>query len=108
MQSCSENPQAVFAASDHKTLSIHYAKPFQAGPVPITNLEFNVVSATPDRLVLSEPNSATQAGLRPTQVYVNFLDANTYTLSRSDEPMKSSGTIIRCPQPQVVKEDATH
>jgi uncharacterized membrane protein len=97
LQSCAENPQTVAVASDRKKLSVRYAKPYQDGLRTVTNLDFDVISATPDTLVLSDPDSATP---KPAQVYVNFLDANSYSLSRSDAPMKSSGAIERCPPPR--------
>jgi hypothetical protein len=97
LQSCSENPQTIAVASDRKTLSVRYAKPYQDGSKLITSLDFGVVSASSDQLVLSVPESATPGGSPPAQIYVKFLDANSYLLSRSDEPMKSSGTVVRCP-----------
>lgn len=101
LQSCTENPQTVVVASDRKKLSVQYAKPYQDGSKTVTNLDFDVISATPDTLVLAEPNSGTPS---PTRVYVNFLGANSYSLSRSDAPMKSSGAIERCPPSPAVEK----
>jgi hypothetical protein len=99
LQSCAENPQTVVVTSDRKKLSVRYAKPFQDGSKTVTILDFDVVSATSDTLVLAEPDSTTPSAAR---VYVNFLDANSYSLSRSDAPMRSSGAIERCPPPPTV------
>jgi hypothetical protein len=101
LQSCAENPQTVVVASDRKKLSVRYAKPYQDGSKAITVLDFDVVSATPDTLVLAEPSSDTPS---PAQVYVNFLDANSYSLSRTDAPMRSSGAIERCPPSPAVEK----
>jgi len=108
LQSCRENPQTVSVTPDRKKLSVRYAKPFQDGLTLVTNLDFDVVLAKPDSIVLSEPNSVTPINPSPTQVYVQFLDANTYSLSRSDDPLKSSGTVERCPPPPVVDKSVTH
>jgi hypothetical protein len=96
LQSCSQNPQTVSVTPDRKKLSVRYAKPFQDGLTLVTNLDFDVVLAKPDSIVLSEAHSATPTSPRPPQVYIQFLDANTYSLSRSDAPMKSSGAVERC------------
>ena len=96
LQSCSENPQTVSVTPDRKKLLVRYAKPFQDGLTLVTNLDFDVVLAKPDSIVLSEAHSATPTSPRPPQVYIQFLDANTYSLSRSDAPMKSSGAVERC------------
>lgn len=105
LESCAENPQTVVVSPDHKNLSVRYAKPFKTGSSLVTDLEFDVISAKPDMLVLTERGTTTSTESRPAQVYINFLDANTYSLSRSDDPMKSSGAIVRCPQPQAAKQD---
>jgi hypothetical protein len=108
LQSCSENPQTVSVTPDRKKLSVLYAKPFLDGSTFVTNLEYEVVLAKPDSIVLSELNSAAPGNPRSNRVYVQFLDANTFSLSRSDEPMKSSGTVERCPPPPVVDERVAH
>jgi hypothetical protein len=108
MQSCLENPQTVSVAPDRKKLSVRYAKPFQDGSKLITDLDFDVVAAKPDSIVLSELNSAAPTNPRPALVYVQFLDANTYSLSRSDQPMKSSGTIERCRPTRAIDEGGAH
>jgi hypothetical protein len=101
LQSCAENPQTVVVSSDRKKLSVQYAKPYQDGSKVVTVLDFDVVSATPDTLVLAEPNSDTP---NPPRVYVNFLDANSYSLSRTDAPMRSSGAVERCPPPPAAEK----
>lgn len=95
-QSCENNPQTISVTSDQKKLTVHYAKPYK-GPSGIhTELNFDVVSTKPDMLVLSDPASVGPDKARPTEVYIKFIEANSFSLSRSDEPLGSSGTIARC------------
>jgi hypothetical protein len=41
-------------------------------------------------------------------VRIQFLDADTFSMSRGDHPMASSGTIARCPPAKPVDETAAH
>ena len=93
LQSCSENPQTISVAPDRKKLSVQYAKPYHNGQRTTTKLDFDVVSATSDTLVLSRSDPA-----RPSSapIYFKFIDANAFTLSQSNDPLGSSGTIARC------------
>jgi len=107
LQSCSENPQTVSVTPDRKKLLVRYAKPFLDGSTLVTELDYEVVLAKPDSIVLLELNPTIPVN-PPNKVYVQFLDANTFALSRSDEPMKSSGTIERCLPPPAGDQRATH
>ena len=93
LQSCSENPQTISVAPDRKTLTVQYAKPYQNGRQTTTKLDFDVVSAAPDTLVLSGSDSARPSAVR---TFFKFIDANAFTLIRSNHPFGSSGTIARC------------
>jgi hypothetical protein len=97
LESCPENPQTITVAPDRKTLSLRYAKPYQQGEKTITNLDFDVVSTKPDRLVLSLSDASRATNLPATQVVIQFIDANTFSMSRDESPLASSGTIVRCP-----------
>jgi hypothetical protein len=103
LESCQENPQTISVTPDRKKLSVRYAKPYQNGVASITNLDFDIESAKPDVLVLSLPNASTATRL---VVTLQFLNADTFSLTRSDEPMKSSGTIVRCPPPPPPAENS--
>ena len=105
VQSCQENPQTITVTPDRKKLTVRYAKPFYNGPRPTTRLDFDVISARPDMLVMSLQEAADTAPSRTLQVTVQFLDADTFSIARSDEPMKTSGAIIRCPPQPVVNEN---
>jgi hypothetical protein len=96
LQSCSENPQTISVTPDRNKLSIQYAKPYQNGRKTTTKLDFDVVSATPDMLVLSKSDPAMPTRPSSDQVYFKFIDANAFTLSHSNDPMGSSGMIARC------------
>ena len=105
LESCQENPQTISVTPDRKKLSVRYAKPYQNGVASITNLDFDIESAKPDVLVLSLPNASTATRL---VVTLQFLNADTFSLTRSDEPMKSSGTIVRCPPPPPAENSVVH
>jgi hypothetical protein len=105
LESCQENPQTISVTPDRKKLSVRYSKPFQNGAASVTNLDFDVVSTKPDVLVLSLPNASTATRL---VVTLQFLDADTFSLTRSDEPMKTSGTIVRCPPPPPAENGVAH
>ena len=76
-------------------MSISYAKPYLKGGITYTELGFDVVSAKPDTLVLLAPITPDQP--HTTQIYLQFINANAFLLSRSDEPLTSSGMVVRCP-----------
>jgi hypothetical protein len=108
LESCPENPQTITVAPDRKTLSLRYAKPYRQGEKTITNLDFNVLSAKPDRLVLSLSDASRATNLPPTQVVIQFIDANTFSISRDESPLASSGTIVRCPPVKSAEGAAAH
>lgn len=95
-QSCEQNPQTISVTPDQKKLTVRYAKPYKKETKTYTELDFDVISTKPDMLVLSDPGTATPDKPDPARVYVQFIDANSYAVSRSDEPLGSSGTIARC------------
>ena len=97
LESCPENPQTITVAPDRKTLSLRYAKPYLQGEKTITNLDFNIVATKPDGLVLSLSDASRATNLPPTRVVIQFIDANTFSMSRDESPLASSGTIVRCP-----------
>lgn len=105
LELCQENPQTISVTPDRKKLSVRYAKPYQNGVASITNLDFDIESAKPDVLVLSLPNASTATRL---VVTLQFLNADTFSLTRSDEPMKTSGTIVRCPPPPPAENSVVH
>jgi hypothetical protein len=98
LQSCSQNPQTIQVAPDQKTLTLRYAKPNKQGSETINELNFDVVAAKSDMLVLlwTDP----PAGAKPSPVEVHFIDANTMSWSSSNDAMVSSGAIERCPLTQ--------
>jgi hypothetical protein len=101
LQSCSENPQTISVAPDRKTLRIRYAKPYKTRlGTPITDLTFNVVSATSSALVLlwADPPAA----IKPAPTDVQFIDANAMSWGPINNAMVSSGVIERCPPAQQV------
>jgi hypothetical protein len=85
LRSCSENPQSISVSSDHKRLSIHYAKSQGAA-------EFDVVSVQPDTMMLS----ASAPGGYPISIFIKFLTADTYIANTSYRPLQSTGVIERC------------
>jgi hypothetical protein len=94
LQSCSENPQTIQVASDRKSVTLRYAKPNQQGSETLTELNFDVVAAKPDKLVLTWINSP--AGGKPNPVEIQFIDTNTMSWSSSNNATVSSGSIERC------------
>jgi hypothetical protein len=96
LQSCEENPQTISVAADGKRLSIRYAKPYRNGPRTVEVIDFNVISATPDTLVLSKVDPASPTGSSSVQVSFKFIDTNAFGLSRSTDPTAWSGVIARC------------
>jgi hypothetical protein len=96
LQSCEENPQTISVAADRKRLSLRYAKPYRNGPKMVETVDFNVLSATPDTLVLSKVDPAAPTGSSSVRVYFKFIDANTFVLTSSNDPEGSSGAIARC------------
>ncbi len=96
LQSCTENPQVISVSSDHKKLSLHYAKPLVSASPPLKDFDYAVVSVQPDTIVLSGPLSAARSNLRPASITIKFLDANTYTATASDRPLQTTGVIERC------------
>jgi hypothetical protein len=107
-ESCPENPQTITVTPDRKRLLVRYAKPYQDGSSTFSALDFDVVSATPDTLELWGPVSAAPSKPNPIKVLIRFLDANTFSMSRGDQPMASSGTIARCPPAKVVDDSVAH
>jgi hypothetical protein len=108
LESCPENPQTISVSADRKTLSLRYLKPYQQGEKTITNLDFDVVSAKPDGLVLSLSDASRAANLPHTRVVIQFIDANTFSMSRDESPLGSSGTIVRCPPEKSAEGSAAH
>lgn len=103
MQSCSENPQTISVGADRRTLLVRYAKPRQQGSETITNLNFDVVATKPDMLELTPSDDALQSNPRASRVYLQFTDENDFVISRSDDPLRSSGTVVRCPLSKTTK-----
>ncbi len=108
LQSCEEDPQTITVTPDRRRVSVSYAKPHQDGIYLISAMEFDVVSARSDALVLSGPVAATPDKPETTTVYIQFINADTFTLSRSDQPMSSSGSIVRCPSSPSTHESVAH
>jgi hypothetical protein len=92
--SCSEDPQTIEVAPDQKTLKLRYAKPSKQGSVMLTELNFDVVAARPDKLVLVWTNAP--GGAKPSPVEIQFIDTNTMSWSSSTNATVSSGAIARC------------
>jgi hypothetical protein len=92
-QSCAVNPQTISVTPDRKTLTVQYAKPVQPDADTSTTMNFDVVSATSNLIVLRRPDS--------TNMYLRFIDADTITVSRSDEPVDTSGAVERCVRERV-------
>jgi hypothetical protein len=103
LESCAENPQVVSVSPDRRKLTVRYAKPFRSGGESVTDLNYDVVAATGDSIVLSGISSGP-----PSHVYVRFLGPDSFSLSRSDQPLGSSGTIIRCPPTQQFDPSLAH
>jgi hypothetical protein len=103
LESCEENPQVVSVSPDRRKLLVRYAKPFQSGNETVTSLNFDVVAATGDSIVLSGISSG-----KPSHVTIQFLNSDTFSLSRTDQPLGSSGTIVRCPAAQAVDPNQAH
>lgn len=103
MRSCSENPQTISVGSDRRTLLVRYAKPRQQGSETITDLKFDVIATKPDMLELTPSDDAPQSDPRTSRVYLQFTDENDFVISRSDDPMRSSGAIMRCPLSKTTK-----
>ena len=95
LQSCGQNPQTISVSPDRRKLSMHYAKPVPAGAKTLQDVDFDVVSAQPDTLVLA-PVSATGPIPHPVSISIKFLDANTYIANNSDRPLQTTGVIERC------------
>jgi len=98
LQSCQENPQTITVTPERRRVSVRYAKPYHAATNEVVlEMEFEVASATPDMLVLSGPVSSMPDKIVAATFYFQFLDGNSFILSKSDVPFGSSGTIVRCP-----------
>jgi hypothetical protein len=93
LQSCEQNPQTISVAQDGKKLSIRYAKPLQLTSGSATEFDYDVMSVEPGMLVLTKIDSPTSFLPR---VYFQFIDQNSFTVSWSNHPAGSSGTIARC------------
>jgi hypothetical protein len=84
-RSCSENPHSISVSSDHKRLSIHYARSRPAA-------DFDVVSVQRDTIVLSAPGP----GANPISIFIKLLTADTYIANTSYQPLETTGAIERC------------
>ena len=102
LQSCEENPQTITVTPDRSRVSIRYAKPYRSGVYRIVAMEYGVVSTGADTLVLLGPVASTPDKPAAVTVYVQFLDANSFSLNRREllglSSGGSSGTIERCPR----------
>lgn len=96
MRSCAENSQTISLSADHKKVRTQWAKPIWDGRTQIVDAEFDVVSTHPDELVLTQADSAASTNSQHVIVHVKFLSADTYSLSRSDKPFGTTGSIVRC------------
>jgi len=81
-RSCSENPHSISVSSDHKRLSIHYARYARSRLAA----DLDVVS------VQREPGP----GANPISTSIKLLTADTYIANTSDQPFSTTGTIERC------------
>jgi hypothetical protein len=96
MLSCAENPQTISLSADHKKIRMHWAKAIWDGQTWFADVEFDVVSTFPNELVLALPDPATPTNPPQFIVHVKFSSADTYSLSRNDQPFGSTGSVVRC------------
>jgi hypothetical protein len=94
LRSCSENPQTILLASDQKTLTMRYAKPYNPGSGTVIEMIFDVVSVKPSKLVLLRTDSPGVGELMPVDIL--FIDPNTMSWSYANSAMGWSGSIERC------------
>jgi hypothetical protein len=94
LRSCSENPQTLRLAPDQKALTMRYAKPYNPGSGPVTEMTFDVVLVKRGKLVLLRTDSAAVG--TPVPVDVLFIDANTMSWSAANSARGWSGSIERC------------
>jgi hypothetical protein len=92
LASCAENPQTIQVASDRRTLTMRFAKPYKPGSETVTGMTFDVVSVDSNKLVRSrtdpaafavdrKPGSETVTGMTFDVVSV---DSNKLVLLRTD------------------------
>ncbi|MEJ0018182.1 MAG: hypothetical protein WDN25_16785 [Acetobacteraceae bacterium] len=93
MQSCTENPQTITVSSNRQRVAVRYAKPIWNGSKSVDLIEFEVVTTSPDTLVLGVP--AQGGATSRARVTLRFDDADNYDLKRSDMALPMA--VVRCP-----------
>jgi hypothetical protein len=88
-QSCQQNPQTVTVSADRKTIRVDYAKPHD----PEQHLRFRVLSTPPNTIEMKPADAPDGDSFTVT---ISFLDTDTYTITNSQFPMASTGSIERC------------